>query len=61
MRTARKDYYRVLQVDSTAEQEVIEAAYRRLAHKYHPDLNPAPDAVRQPSRRANEQTANHKL
>jgi DnaJ-class molecular chaperone len=33
------DYYTVLQVDPQAEQEVIDAAYRRLAAKYHPDVN----------------------
>lgn len=31
------DYYRVLQVIPEAEAEVIGAAYRRLAQKYHPD------------------------
>jgi len=31
------DLYRVLQVDPAAEAEVIEAAYHRLARKYHPD------------------------
>ncbi|MEM4725086.1 MAG: DnaJ domain-containing protein, partial [Candidatus Hadarchaeum sp.] len=39
-----QDYYKILQVDEHAEMEVIEAAYRRLAHKYHPDVNPSPDA-----------------
>ncbi|RME81086.1 MAG: J domain-containing protein [Caldilineae bacterium] len=34
---AHKDYYRILQVDPGAEPEVIQAAYRRLARKYHPD------------------------
>lgn len=34
----RSDAYRVLQVDPEAEQDVIKAAYRRLARKYHPDL-----------------------
>ena len=34
----------MLQVDSEAEDEVIEAAYRRLARKYHPDVAPGPDA-----------------
>ena len=29
--------YKILQVDRDAEQEVIEAAYKRLAGKYHPD------------------------
>jgi DnaJ-like protein len=33
------DLYRVLQVDPSAEPEVIDAAYKRLAHKYHPDHN----------------------
>ena len=36
------DAYKVLQVDPEAEDEVIVAAYRRLARKYHPDI--APDA-----------------
>jgi curved DNA-binding protein CbpA len=34
----RFDPYKVLQVDPGAEQDVIKAAYRRLARKYHPDL-----------------------
>lgn len=38
------DYYAILQVHPQAEQEVIDAAYRRLAAKYHPDVNKAPDA-----------------
>ena len=33
------DYYEILQVSPNAESEVIEAAYRRLAFKYHPDRN----------------------
>ena len=37
--TTDPDYYSILQVDAHAEQEVIEAAYRRLATKYHPDVN----------------------
>ena len=32
------DAYKVLQVDPEAEDEVIQAAYRRLARKYHPDM-----------------------
>jgi len=38
------DYYKILQVDSEAEAEVIDAAYRALSKKYHPDVNRAPDA-----------------
>ena len=39
------DPYKVLQVDSEAEDEVIQAAYRRLARKYHPDLAETPEAA----------------
>ena len=39
------DYYEVLQVSAEAEHEVIGAAYKRLARKYHPDLNPDPAAA----------------
>jgi hypothetical protein len=35
-----KNYYQILQVDVKAEQEVIEAAYKRLMRKYHPDVLP---------------------
>lgn len=34
----RIDPYKTLQVDPEAEDEVIQAAYRRLARKYHPDV-----------------------
>lgn len=37
--------YKVLEVDREAEQEVIEAAYKRLAGKYHPDRDPSPSAT----------------
>jgi curved DNA-binding protein CbpA len=39
------DPYKVLQVDPEAEDEVIQAAYRRLAQKYHPDRAPDADAA----------------
>ena len=39
-----KDYYKILQVHPTAEQEVIKAAYDRLARKYHPDVSQEPFA-----------------
>jgi curved DNA-binding protein CbpA len=38
MRSSQPDYYRILQVHREAEQEVIDAAYRRLMRKYHPDV-----------------------
>lgn len=39
------DAYKVLQVDHEAEDEVIVAAYRRLARKYHPDVASSPEAA----------------
>jgi curved DNA-binding protein CbpA len=50
-----QDYYRVLQVDPSAEPEVIDRAYRALALKYHPDRSAGtPDAAGTRMRRINE-------
>ncbi|MBI5632404.1 MAG: DnaJ domain-containing protein, partial [Nitrospirae bacterium] len=35
-----KDYYATLGVDKKASQDEIKKSFRKLARKYHPDLNP---------------------
>ena len=37
---AKRDYYEVLHLKKGASEKEIKAAYRKLARKYHPDVNP---------------------
>ena len=41
---AKRDYYEVLGVDKNASEKDIKMAFRRLAKKYHPDVNKEPGA-----------------
>src|SRR5215216_7202670 len=40
----KRDYYQVLEINRSASGEDIRLSYRRLARKYHPDLNPSEEA-----------------
>ena len=40
MAEQKRDYYEVLGVDKSADEAAIKKAYRALAKKYHPDMNP---------------------
>jgi molecular chaperone DnaJ len=41
---SKRDYYEVLGVDRTADKDTLKRAFRKLAQKYHPDVNKSPEA-----------------
>lgn len=49
-----KDYYKVLGLDKTATTEQIKKQYRKLARKYHPDVNPNNKEVEENFKNINE-------
>lgn len=48
------DYYKVLELDKNATKSDIKKAYRKLARKYHPDLNPNDAAAQKKFQQINE-------
>ena len=51
---ADKDYYEILGIDKSADENAIKKAYRSLAKKYHPDMNPGDAAAEQKFKEVNE-------
>ena len=44
---AKRDLYEVLGISKTADEKTIKKAYRKLAKKYHPDMNPGDKTAEQ--------------
>ncbi len=50
----KRDYYEVLGVDRNADDDALKKAYRKLAKKYHPDMNPGDEAAAEKFKEASE-------
>ena len=48
------DYYKILGIDKSASQDDIKKAFKKLARKYHPDLNPDDPNAKQRFQEINE-------
>ena len=54
MAESKRDYYEVLGVDKNADEATIKKAYRQLAKKYHPDMNPGDKEAEKKFKEASE-------
>jgi DnaJ-class molecular chaperone len=52
-----KDYYKILGVSKNASDKEIKSAYRKLARKYHPDVNPGDKTAETKFKEINEANA----
>ena len=50
----KRDYYEVLGVSKTASDSELKSAYRKLAKKYHPDVNPGDKEAEKKFKEASE-------
>ena len=51
---AKRDLYEVLGISKTADEKAIKKAYRKLAKKYHPDMNPGDKTAEQKFKEATD-------
>lgn len=54
MAESKRDYYEVLGVDKSADDAALKKAYRALAKKYHPDVNPGDQEAEKKFKEASE-------
>ncbi len=54
MAETKRDYYEVLGVEKSADESAIKSAYRKLAKKYHPDMNPGDQEAEKKFKEASE-------
>jgi curved DNA-binding protein len=54
METTFKDYYAALDLEPNADEQAVKQAYRKLARKYHPDVNPGDQAAEERFKEVNE-------
>ena len=51
-----RDYYKILGVQRTASEDEIKKAFRKLARKFHPDVNPNDKEAERASRKSTRRT-----